>query len=188
VQFVAFDKEYVEKLAARESDTERHFVSYFGELLGIKLRLRVASSQLAEEIRQEVFLRVFRLLRKPNGIRQPERLGPLVNSICDHVVLEYRRSGGREPERMEADFDVQADAPDVETELLGAESSMAVRNVLETLPHREQLLLRAVYFDDQKRDAICEQQGVDREYLRVLLHRARLEFKDRYLKYVKTQP
>lgn len=188
MQFVTFDKEYVEKLAAGESDTERHFVAYFGELLGIKLRLRVASSHLAEEIRQEVFLRIFRLLRKPHGVREPERLGPLVNAICDHVVLEYRRHGERDPEPMPSDFDAQDDTPDVETELLGAESSMAVRNVLETLPHREQLLLRAVYFDDQKRDAICRQQGVDREYLRVLLHRARLEFKDRYLKYRQRQP
>jgi RNA polymerase sigma-70 factor (ECF subfamily) len=188
VQFVAFDKEYVEKLAAGESDTERHFVAYFGELLGIKLRMRVASSYLVEEIRQEVFLRVFRLLRKPNGVRQPERLGPLVNAICDHVVMEYRRSGEREPEPLESDFDTRDEAADVETELLGVESAMAVRNVLETLPHREQLLLRAVYFDDQNRDAICKQQGVDREYLRVLLHRARLEFKERYLKYTQRKP
>ena len=188
MQFVTFDKEYVEKLAAGESDTERHFVSYFGELLGIKLRMRVASSYLVEEIRQEVFLRVFRLLRKPNGVRQPERLGPLVNAICDHVVLEYRRTGARDPEPIDTNFDSADDAADVETELLGAESSMAVRNVLETLPPREQLLLRAVYFDDQERDSICKQQGVDREYLRVLLHRARLGFKERYLKHTKREP
>jgi len=188
VQFVTFDKTYVERLAAGESDTERHFVSYFGELLGIKLRMRVPSPYLVEEIRQEVFLRVFRLLRKPNGIREPERLGPLVNAICDHVVMEYRRTGDREPERIDSDFDARDDVADVETELLGAESSMAVRKVLETLPHREQLLLRAVYFDDQKRDAICKEQGVEREYLRVLLHRARLEFKERYLKYTQREP
>lgn len=188
MQFVAFDREYVEKLAAGDSETERHFVSYFGELLGIKLRLRVANTYLVEEIRQEVFLRIFRLLRKPNGVRQPERLGPLVNAICDHVVFEYRRGGERAPEPINSDFDRRDDAADVETELLSAESSTAVRNVLETLSHRERLLLRAVYFDDQQRDDICKEQGVDREYLRVLLHRARLEFKERYLRYTKKQP
>jgi RNA polymerase sigma-70 factor (ECF subfamily) len=70
---------------------------------------------------------------------------------------------------------------DVETELLSVESSTAVRNVLETIPHREQLLLRAIYFEGKDRDEICREQGVDREYLRVLLHRARLAFKDKYL-------
>ena len=164
MQFVTFDFAYVQRLSAGDSETERHFVAYFGELLGIKLRSRVRSPYLAEEIRQEVFLRAFRLIRRPDGIRQPERLGPLVNSICDNVGVERRD-----------------ESADVETEMLSMESSTAVRAVLETLPMREQLLLRAIYFEDKKRDQVCREQGVDREYLRVLLHRARLVFKDKYL-------
>jgi RNA polymerase sigma-70 factor, ECF subfamily len=181
MQFVTFDLAYLQRLSAGDSDTERHFVAYFGELLGIKLRARVRSAYLVEEIRQEVFLRTFRLIRRPDGIRQPERLGPLVNSICDNVVLEYRRAGERDPAPLEESFDRKDEAADVETEMLSHESSTAVRHVLETLPQREQLLLRAIYFDDKKREQVCREQGVDREYLRVLLHRARLTFKDKYL-------
>jgi RNA polymerase sigma-70 factor (ECF subfamily) len=185
MKFVTFDAAYVQRLSAGDSDTERHFVAYFGELLGIKLRSRVRSPFLVEEIRQEVFLRAFRLIRRPDGIRQPERLGPLVNSICDNVVLEYRRAGDRDPSPLEETFDRKDDAVDVETEMLSVESSTAVRNVLETLPRREQLLLRAIYFEDKKRDQVCQEQGVDREYLRVLLHRARLTFRDKYLEVTK---
>ncbi|MBL8239649.1 MAG: sigma-70 family RNA polymerase sigma factor [Bryobacterales bacterium] len=185
MKFVTFDLAYVQRLSAGDSDTERHFVAYFGELLGIKLRSRVRSPYLVEEIRQEVFLRAFRLIRRPDGIRQPERLGPLVNSICDNVVLEYRRAGDRDPTPLEETFDRKDDSVDVETEMLSVESSTAVRNVLETLPRREQLLLRAIYFEDKKRDQVCQEQGVDREYLRVLLHRARLTFRDKYLEVVK---
>jgi RNA polymerase sigma-70 factor (ECF subfamily) len=185
MQFVTFDLAYVQRLSAGDADTERHFVAYFGELLGVKLRARVRSPYLVEEIRQEVFLRAFRLLRRTDGIRQPERLGPLVNSICDNVVLEYRRAGGREPAPLGERFERRDDAMDVETELLSLESSIAVRNVLETLPPREQLLLRAIYFDDKKRDQVCREHGVDREYLRVLLHRARMAFRERYLEVVK---
>jgi len=185
MQFVTFDAGYVQRLSAGDSDTERHFVAYFGELLGIKLRSRVRSPYLVEEIRQEVFLRAFRLIRRADGIRQPERLGPLVNSICDNVVLEYRRAGDREPAPLEPAFDRKDDAVDVETEMLSLESSTAVRNVLETLPKREQLLLRAIYFDEKKRDQVCREHGVDREYLRVLLHRARMAFRDKYLEVVK---
>ena len=185
MKFVTFDSAYVQRLSAGDSETERHFVTYFGELLGIKLRARVRSPQLVEEIRQEVFLRAFRLIRRPDGIRQPERLGPLVNSICDNVILEFRRAGDRDPAPLEETFDRKDDAVDVETEMLSMESSTAVRNVLETLPHREQLLLRAIYFEDKKRDQICAEHGVDREYLRVLLHRARLTFRDKYLEVTK---
>jgi RNA polymerase sigma-70 factor, ECF subfamily len=183
VQFVNFDAAYVQRLADGDSETERHFVSYFAQLLGIKLRTRIVSASAVEDLRQEVFLRAFRLIRRPNGIRQPERLGPLVNSICDHVIMEYRRAGDKEPEPLAPSFDVEDGAADVETELLSVESSTAVRKILETLPHREQLLLRAVYFAEQDRDAICADHGVDREYLRVLLHRARLLFKEQYLQY-----
>lgn len=188
MQFVAFDTTYVQRLAEGDSETERHFVGYFGELLGIKLRARVAGTSWAEDIRQEVFLRVFRLIRKPNGIRQPERLGPLVNKICDHVVLEYMRGGCKEPEPMPENLDLIDDVADVETEMLSVESSTAVRHVLETLPLREQLLLRSIYFDDEERDALCAQQGVEREYLRVLLHRARGLFKQKYLEYTQKEP
>ena len=185
MQFVTFDFAYVQRLSAGDSETERHFVGYFGELLGIKLRSRVRSPYLVEEIRQEVFLRAFRLIRRPDGIRQPERLGPLVNSICDNVVLEYRRAGDREPQPLDSGLERRDESADVETEMLSVESSTAVRAVLETLPPREQLLLRAIYFEDKKRDQVCQEQGVDREYLRVLLHRARLVFKDKYLEVTK---
>lgn len=182
MKFVTFDSGYLQKLSAGDADTERHFVTYFGELLGIKLRARVRSPYLVEEIRQEVFLRAFRLVRRPAGIRQPERLGPLVNSICDNVILEYRRADARAPEPLEEWCDRTDDAPNVETEMLSGESSAAVQNILETLPKRDRLLLRAVYFDDKKREQICREQGVDREYLRVLLHRARISFREQYLR------
>lgn len=181
MRFETFDSAYVQRLANGDADTERHFVAYFGELLGLKLRHRVRYPEQAEELRQEVFLRAFRLIRRPGGIRIPERLGPLVNSICDNVLLEFRRAGGRDPNQLEENWDRRDDSAGVETELLSAESSQAVRHVLETLPEREQLLLRAVYFDAAERDAVCRRFGVEREYLRVLLHRARLMFKERYL-------
>ena len=134
-----------------------------------------------DDICQEVFLRAFRLIRRPGGIRNAERLGPLMNAICDNVVNEYRRAGGREPAPLEECADRPDESSGVETEMLSHESSTAVREVLETLPVREQLLLRAIYFDDKKRDEVCREQGVDRTYLRVLLHRARNLFREKYL-------
>lgn len=180
VQFVDFDQSYIERLANRDSDTERHFASYFGEILGIKLRSRVGEPAAVEEIRQEVFLRVLRLVRRPNGVRQPEKFGPLVNKVCDHVILEYRRAEIRLPSQGIENMDRADEAVSVENELLSVESDAAVRKVLETLPEREQLLLRAIYFEEKERDEVCRSQGVDREYLRVLLHRARGMFRDKY--------
>ncbi len=44
------------------------------------------------------------------------------------------------------------------------------------------MLLKAVFLDERDRDEVCREFGVDRDYLRVLLHRAKQEFKTEYVK------
>jgi RNA polymerase sigma-70 factor, ECF subfamily len=39
-----------------------------------------------------------------------------------------------------------------------------------------------VFLDERDRDDVCREFGVEREYLRVLLHRAKQEFKVEYVK------
>src|SRR5947209_17619757 len=94
METVSFDEEYVRRLAARDPFVEQHFCQYFGDLLLIKLRGRVRSPQLIEDIRQETFLRVLKNLRK-SGIDHPERLGAYVLAVCNNIMLESFRSEGR---------------------------------------------------------------------------------------------
>jgi len=42
--------------------------------------------------------------------------------------------------------------------------------------------LKAVFLDERNRDEVCLEFGVERDYLRVLLHRAKQEFKTEYVK------
>jgi RNA polymerase sigma-70 factor (ECF subfamily) len=88
VDFQAFDSAYVEKLRAGDRATEDHFIAYFGELIDLKLRSRLPSRQAIEDVKQETFARCLQLLRSASGVRNAERLGPLVNSICNHVLSE----------------------------------------------------------------------------------------------------
>jgi RNA polymerase sigma-70 factor (ECF subfamily) len=48
-----------------------------------------------------------------------------------------------------------------------------VRDVLDGLNERDRGLLRAVFLEDRDKDEVCKELGVDRDYLRVLLHRAK---------------
>ena len=52
-----------------------------------------------------------------------------------------------------------------------------VRVILMRLSKRDRSLLKAVFLDERDRDEVCQEFGVEREYLRVLLHRAKQEFK-----------
>ncbi len=47
---------------------------------------------------------------------------------------------------------------------------------------RDRRLLREVFLEERDKDEVCNDFGVDREYLRVLLHRAKQSFKALYLK------
>jgi RNA polymerase sigma-70 factor, ECF subfamily len=57
-----------------------------------------------------------------------------------------------------------------------------VRRVLQTLPPRDADLLRAVFLEEGDKDEVCARFGVERDYLRVLLHRAKEKFKTNYLR------
>jgi len=54
--------------------------------------------------------------------------------------------------------------------------------ILLGLEPRDRLLLKAVFLDERDRDEVCREFGVERDYLRVLLHRAKQEFKIEYVK------
>jgi RNA polymerase sigma-70 factor (ECF subfamily) len=50
--------------------------------------------------------------------------------------------------------------------------------VLEELPAKDRELLRMVFYEDVDRAQICRSFRVDREYLRVLMHRAKTRFRE----------
>ena len=63
MQFQTFDDDYLRRLRDGDSQVEQHFASYFGELILLKLRRRVRTRQLMEDIRQETLCRVLRAAR-----------------------------------------------------------------------------------------------------------------------------
>ena len=185
MEFYAFDEVYLERLRSGDFRTEQHFVSYFSQLIQLKLRSRVPSADVVEELRQEIFTRVFTALRTKDGIRQGDRLGPFVNSVCNFVLLEYYRSSSRTTSLQEDDEE-EVEIADPKVDVLGTIMSQQtvshVRSVLDDLSERDRRLLKAVFLDEQDKDEVCRDFKVDRDYLRVLLHRAKQTFKSQFLK------
>jgi RNA polymerase sigma-70 factor (ECF subfamily) len=177
-EFYAFDAEYLRRLSEGDVETESHFVDYFAGLLLIKLRSRLRSTQDVEDLRQEVFLRVLRALRKGAGLHEPSRLGAYVNSVCNNVVFEHFRQRARVGPLDEEATYLRSPGAGAEEELLSADSLRQVRTLLAELPRRDREILQAVFLDEQDKDVVCLQFGVRREYLRVLLHRAKARFRD----------
>jgi RNA polymerase sigma-70 factor (ECF subfamily) len=183
LQFHSFDEGYVERLRAGDFRTQEHFGAYFSALIQVKLRSRLQSREAIEDVRQETFARFYVALRE-GKILHPERLGSFVNSMCNNVLLEHYRSTSRHTSL--DDDDEQKDLPALAMDLVGVlvakETEKKVREILEQLPERDRRLLREVFLEERDKDEVCRDFGVDRDYLRVLLHRAKQSFKALYLR------
>jgi RNA polymerase sigma-70 factor (ECF subfamily) len=188
LQFQSFDEPYVERLRAGDFRTQEHFVAYFSALIQVKLRSRLRFAHAIEDARQETFTRFFAALRG-GKILQPERLGSFVNSICNNVILEHYRAVTRDGS---PDSEEEKDIPAPGIDPLGALTSKQmeekVREILEQLSERDRRLLRELFFEERDKDEVCRDFGVDRNYLRVLLHRAKQAFKSLYLKNMGDDP
>ena len=175
----SFDADYVRRLREGDWETQRHFTRYFGPVLDIKVRNRVRCPQLREEVRQETFLRVLTIVRR-DGVEHPERLGGLVNSVCNNVLLEVfrkesRPAGSSKP--LPEPLDTMAGP---ETTLMLRQRESQVRRILERLSSRDRELLEQIFLEERDKDEVCKIYRVNRDYLRVMLHRAKARFRQTF--------
>jgi RNA polymerase sigma-70 factor (ECF subfamily) len=185
MNFETFDASYVSRLRAGDAPTEQHFVTYFSELILLKLRPRLRRPEQIEDVKQETFSRALSLIRSEGGLRHAERLGPLVNSICNNVLMEQYRVSGRVEslEDQTAEWFVET-RPDALSMVISSDTRERIRRVLDSLNEKDRSLLRAVFLEERDKDEVCAELGVGRDYLRVLLHRAKASFREMYSKRV----
>ena len=178
MRFYSFDELYWERLRSGDFQTQQHFITYFSELIRLKLGRRLRSLSAIEDVRQETFARVWVALRDEQCMRQPERLGAFVNSVCNNVLREhYRRDSKEVPIGNEVGINVPDPSISVDDAIANAQTQKRVRHILTRLGERDRLLLAAVFLDERDKDEVCRTFGVNREYLRVLLYRARKSFR-----------
>jgi RNA polymerase sigma-70 factor (ECF subfamily) len=182
VEFCIFDAPYVGRLTSGDPATEAHFSAYFHKFLTLKLRARRLSPQMAEDVRQETLFRVLRALRTGSGVAQPERFGAFVNAVCNNIVLEFLHKEGKHPAAPENAPEPADDRVDMDGSLISLESKKLVAEVLDSLTSKDREILRMVFFEEADRGEVCRKLGVEADYLRVLLHRAKARFEQAYLR------
>jgi RNA polymerase sigma-70 factor (ECF subfamily) len=180
LELFPFDKLYVDNLRDGDPSTERHFASYFNQILEIMLRARYLSPERIDDVRQETLTRVIRTLRRDGGIRQPERFGAFVNSVCKNVLREHTRDWQRTEPLQQDQLEIPDKIVNLERALISQETVRKVREILGEMKERDRDLLRAIFLEEKEKDEVCREFGVDREYLRVLLHRAKERFRSSF--------
>jgi RNA polymerase sigma-70 factor (ECF subfamily) len=172
----AFDSEYLNALRQGDPAIETHFVDHFSPILLRTLRRKVRSAEQAREVRQETFLRVLAAVRSGHGVQKPERFQVFVFSVCNNIVREIYRQQDRCMPLSELETEPMADSPSAYDLVLAEQTRSKVRQMLSQLGGNEQGILEAMFLDEQNKDEICTRLRVSRNYLRVLLYRAKKHF------------
>jgi RNA polymerase sigma-70 factor (ECF subfamily) len=179
VDFYTFDEDYLRRLGARDPATEAHFVAYFSERIKITLRARGVDSHTIEDVRQETFCRVWVAIQA-GSVKNPRGFGSFVHSVCKNVLSESRR----DDQHNQHDSLDSIDVPDEQISLVESmqrkENAKLVHAILSELTEKDRHLLQARFFEDRDNDEVCSDFRVDRDYLRVLVHRAIHKFGEFY--------
>jgi RNA polymerase sigma-70 factor (ECF subfamily) len=172
-----FDQAYLIALRDRDQTAEANLVSFFARPLWVKLHTRLRSPHLIEDARQETFLRVLTYFRSGKTLTNPASLPGFVLAVCNNVCFELLRSHTRHQQMPEEVVEPRDAASDPEQSMVTEQRKQIVTRILSDLSDRDRQLLRRVFLDEADKDEVCEELGVTREYLRVLVHRAKLRLK-----------
>jgi len=91
--------------------------------------------------------------------------------------MEHYRHGAKDVPLEANHLEIPDKVLTVEALVISEEVQNMVRNVLRKLPQRDQAILQAVFLEEMNKDQVCQKFAVERDYLRVLLHRAKEKFR-----------
>jgi RNA polymerase sigma-70 factor, ECF subfamily len=171
-----FDENYLRALEGRDEAAENQLINSLGPRIRTVLRSHLRSWDRTLDAYQETFLRVFTYLRSGKTLDSPSSLPGFVLAVSRNVAFEHLRSYGRQDQFPEEMPDPADTAPGPEDQVVTEERKQIVRRMLGELNPRDRDLL-CLLLDDEDPAKLCRDFGVDRGYLRVLLHRARVRFK-----------
>jgi RNA polymerase sigma-70 factor (ECF subfamily) len=180
MDFFQFDDDYVRRLREGDRETVERYVDYFKLPLTRMLRRRGISIDDCEDVLQITHLRVINELWNGKGIRDSHAFGGWVHTICTHVAQELER---KRRETVELDPNQESKDEGALRQLLLKETKARVRRALRSLAEenkRDVDILRDLFFKELDKDEICRRHQIDRDYLRVLVHRALKKCRDEY--------
>jgi RNA polymerase sigma factor (sigma-70 family) len=180
LKFESFNEDYVRRLTAGDSGAGAHFAAYFGSVLYLKLRVRLRNLELIEDIRQETLLRVLVILREGEGVERPERFGAFVNGVCTNVARELCRAEGRAEPWDESIAEPIDPTVDLDAELVNADQKREIKRIFAVLQEKDRKILQALFLDEIDKAEVCRMFQVDASYLRVLVYRAKVQFRNAY--------
>ena len=168
---MTFDAGFIIQLKQRDPEACTFLVTSLTPLLEGRLRLKRCDWGSIEDIRNETFYRVFRLV-DGGRIRKPEQLGSLVRGVCDRVAYESRRK----THSMEPLPGIGKDPPDCQPHfdqiLVDKERRALLWGEVMKLPEADRRLIIEVHFEGRDRHEMARERCISPTGLNLRLCRA----------------
>lgn len=167
---------------------------YQNRLLGILAHL-VGSAEEAEDLTQEVFLRIYRARK---GYKARAKFSTWLFTIANNLAMNHLRDKGRHPTStlggettgmMKSRTSPAAQLPAAEgtpsTQLRQAELSEVVRDALDTLGEDQKIAVLLSKFEEMSYAEIAEVMGRSEAAVKSLLARARMHLREHLEPYLR---
>lgn len=165
-----YDAGFLTLLKERDPEACTFLVASLSPVLESRLRFRLRDHSAIEDIRNETFYRVFRLV-DGGRVRQPEQLGSFVRGVCDRVAQEsQRKSFLTEPLPEGNDF--ACSLPHPEKVLIENDLRALVWREVNRLPEADRRLIIELYCEERDRREMARERGIGQTGLNVRLCRA----------------
>ena len=179
----ATDEALVERSLQHEDAFYSLMKRYEPVLLRYINRMTKVSKEEAEDLLQEIFIKVYQNL---NGFDKNLKFSTWVYRIAHNEIISHYRKNKRDRFTVELDADDKdvhslsvflTDTLNIESQFMNREKSNAVRKVLGELPQKYQDILVLYYFEDLSYSEISDILRKPPGTVATLLNRARAKFK-----------
>jgi RNA polymerase sigma-70 factor (ECF subfamily) len=135
------------------------------------------TTQVIEDATQETLFRVLAYFRAGKTLRAARNLPAFVRSVCTNVSHEMLRATAH-IERLAEDFgDTMNVRANPERAAMEEEQGRMIWRTLSELPRKDQRVLKSVFLDEADKDQVSRELRINRDHLRVVLHRAKRRFR-----------
>ncbi|MCA9321743.1 MAG: sigma-70 family RNA polymerase sigma factor [Planctomycetes bacterium] len=166
------DEKLLYRVEAGDQGAFRVLVDQSDRLVTALLIDRIGNRAEVEDLRQEVFFRVYRNLER---LRDKRKFNSWLRGICRNVVREFwaakARNHGPLDDAPEPEATVEVDDEQRSIEL-------AINQALETLPSRYREILRLRYFAKMDYEAISATVGLSFMAVDALIRRAKTRLRE----------
>ena len=173
-------EDLVTRIAQGDRTAESEMVERYQRGLLFLLRRKTSDAELARDLCQETFGVALEKLRK-SALNDAHKLAAYLRGIAVNLVSAHRRRASSRTTAPDSEaIDMTPDhTPGPFDNVSTEEASRVVRTLLEVLPvERDREVLIRLYLQDDDKDSICADLGIDREHLNRVHFRAKQRFKD----------